>query len=215
MKTVLLALLLCGILMATSVRPDFFEVKDTGDKKLPITDVELSINCDSKDITVKPTSHDTGAPITNAKTYIFFTQYTYQLLTTGTTDSDGVSTLHITGTVDYLTALFILRVDSPNHQSREIEFAYEKCFKPQPAPAPPKPNETKPVPPPPPVQPPQNQTNGSVPTTIKPPENTSGQMENNSKPSGNGTTGPAPTKPPTIPCLPGLLLIPLMIASRR
>ncbi|MFH1685637.1 MAG: hypothetical protein ABH983_05005 [Candidatus Micrarchaeota archaeon] len=122
-----IALILASINMAFTVNPDFIGVQDTGSKSLPTMDVELSIDCETKDLTVTATSED--EPIDGASTVMFYTDYGYQPLPNpGKTGSDGSVTMTVPGTINFLTGLFILRVDHQAYQSREIEFAYEKCF---------------------------------------------------------------------------------------
>ncbi|MBU0527479.1 hypothetical protein KKE92_03300 [Candidatus Micrarchaeota archaeon] len=127
MKLFVIALILASINMAFTVNPDFIGVQDTGSKSLPTMDVELSIDCETKDLTVTATSED--EPIDGASTVMFYTDYGYQPLPNpGKTGSDGSVTMTVPGTINFLTGLFILRVDHQAYQSREIEFAYEKCF---------------------------------------------------------------------------------------
>ncbi len=122
-----IALILASINMAFTVNPDFIGVQDTGSKSLPTMDVELSIDCETKDLSVTATSED--EPIDGASTVMFYTDYGYQPLPNpGKTGSDGSVTMSVPGTINFLTGLFILRVDHQAYQSREIEFAYEKCF---------------------------------------------------------------------------------------
>ena len=127
MKSLVIALLIVGLSAAFTVEPDYFGVKDTGDESLPTMDVGITIDCESKGLIVDVSSQ--GQPVEGATVYLFYTDYGYQALpNTGDTDASGVYEMEVTGSLEFLTALFILRVDEPGYQSREIEFAYEKCF---------------------------------------------------------------------------------------
>lgn len=130
MKLFVIALLLAGLGMAFTVEPDYIEIQDTGSQSLPTMDVGLSIDCDTKDLTVMVQDSD---PIENADTVLFYTDYGYQPLPNpGKTGADGIAVMSVPGTLDFLTGLFIIRVDHQGHQSREVEFTYEKCFEPPP-----------------------------------------------------------------------------------
>jgi hypothetical protein len=127
MKAYFILLLLIGLGMAFTVKPDYFGIKDSGDQKLPTMIVDLSIDCDSKALTVNVS--DASGPVEDATAYLFYTDYGYQPLpNSGKTGPDGIYTMPVTGNIEFLTALFIARVDHSTHQSREIEFAYEECF---------------------------------------------------------------------------------------
>jgi hypothetical protein len=120
---------LCPLAAGFSASPDFIGMQDTGNENYPTLDVGISIDCESKEITVSAASHDEGSPVEGAKAYLFYTDYTYQALPNpGTTDADGTATMSVPGTLKFLTAMFTLRVDKQGFRSREIEFSYEKCF---------------------------------------------------------------------------------------
>lgn len=113
--------------MAFTVAPDHFGIKDSGDMRLPTMMVDLKIDCGTKALTVNVSDGD--GPVEGATVYLFYTDYGYQALpNSGKTDASGIYTMPVTGNLEFLTALFIVRVDHQAHQSREIEFAYEKCF---------------------------------------------------------------------------------------
>ncbi|MBN1170507.1 hypothetical protein JXA56_05790 [Candidatus Micrarchaeota archaeon] len=127
MKLFAVLLLIAGSVMAFAITPDYLGIHDTGSKSLPTMDIEISIDCNNKDLTV--TVMEGGGAIQNAETTLFYTDYGYQPLPNrGKTDSEGKVTMNVPGTLNFLTGLFILRVDRQGYQSREIEFAYEKCF---------------------------------------------------------------------------------------
>lgn len=223
MRLLLIALLLTGLAMAFTVKPDYIEIKDTGHQSLPTLDVGITIDCDTKNLSVHVASNATGEAVQGAKTYLFYTDYTYQALPNpGTTGADGITAMPVPGTIRFLTAMFILRVDKKDFKSREIEFTYQKCFEAPPAPPPPPPQN---------VTPPQNQSPPANQTPLPPTGNMT--PPGNQTPS-NGSTPPiAPPygEPPTpgqavltpginvpqIPCLPAFLLLPLLlfVATRR
>ena len=159
--------------MAFSVNPDYLDSKDSGDERLPKMDVSITVDCDTKALTIDVTDED-EQPIENAKAYLFYTDYGYQALPNpGTTDADGIVVMDIPGNIRFLTAMFILRVDQSNFQTKEIEFDYRKCFEPPPSE---EPEEEEEIPPPEPEEPPENVTEppnvteNVTPPTITPPE---------------------------------------------
>lgn len=204
MRLLVIALLLASLCAAFTVNPTYRGIKDTGSASLPKLDVDITIDCDTKDLVVQVSSNESGEPVPGARTYLFYTDYTYQALPNPrTTNEEGLAVMPVPGSIRFLTALFILRVDAQSHQSREIEFTYEKCFQAPPSPPPP--------------SPPVNQTNQTPPTnqTAPPPplgnQTSPGNITNQTTPPITPSSSPQPQ----IPCLPGLLLIPLAILSRR
>jgi len=208
MRGLLIALIIAGFCMAVSVQPTFIDVKDTGSRNLPTMNVGITIDCDTKALTATVTSNYTGEPVKRAETFLFYTNYAYQAISTNITGADGVSYMSVVGNRDYLTSLFILHVEQGGFRTREIEFTYEKCASTQP-----------PVPPP-------NVTN----RTTENQTNSTNQQQNKTLPVDNtslvNVTPPAPvnqthTPPPSphpsssLPCLPSLLLIPAALLAMR
>ncbi len=226
MRSIALALLfLASVAAAVSVRPDYLGIKDTGNQSLPKLDVGIMIDCGSKAATVTVASNATGLAVVGARAYMFYTDYGYNALPNpGVTDSSGIAVMPVTGNIRYLTALFVLRVDDPSFQSREIEYTYQKCFQalpPQNSTTPPVQNQTNST------QPAQNDTNpptqnntmnatnttSSPNVTITPPGN---GTANASIPGSDNTTGnqTGQKAPPACP-LPTALLALLFIRARR
>lgn len=206
MRLLLIALLAAGMCMAFSVQPAYIAIKDTGSQNLPAMNVGVTIDCDTKTLTVTATSNDTGEPVAGARTYLFYTNYAYQAIASGQSGGDGVATMTVVGNMNYLTSMFILHAEQPQFRTREIEFTYEKCF--QQGPTPPAPNVTNQT---------INKTNVTQPQNATPPANLTPAV--NATPRPNGTTGPStgtiPQRPASsIPCLPALLLFAL-VAVRR
>jgi hypothetical protein len=193
MRAFIFLLLLAAAASAFTVEPDYFDIHDTGSASLPTLDVGITIDCGNKDLMVDVSSEK--EPIGGASTVLFYTDYGYQPLPNpGKTGSDGTVTMTVPGTINLLTGLFILRVDKSGYQSREIEFAYEKCFD-EPPPVPElyndtAENQTEPATPPPPpnVTPPANTTppvNTSPPANVSPPADmTPPANESDSTPAG-------------------------------
>ena len=156
--------------MAFSVKPDYLGIKDSGDERLPQMNVSITVDCDTKALTIDVMDED-EQPIENAKAYLFYTDYGYQALPNpGTTDADGIAVMDVTGNIRFLTAMFILRVDHSEFQTKEIEFDYRKCFESPPAE---EPEEEEEIQPPEPEEPPENVTeppNVTPPADITPPE---------------------------------------------
>lgn len=181
----LVALLVLGSAAAFTVKPAFQGVHDTGNQNYPLLDVGITVDCDSKNVTVTVASNETGEPLGNAMAYLFYTDYEYQALPNpGKTDAAGKAQIPVPGTIRFLNAMFILRVDRQGYQSREIEFTYKKCFE-----APPKPPE--------PDTPVENDgagtanqtANQTIPQNVTPPANTTPPS------SGNGSEPIIPQNP--------------------
>ncbi|MBD3209970.1 hypothetical protein GF318_01160 [Candidatus Micrarchaeota archaeon] len=127
MKRLLFVLLVIGLGMAFTVSPDYIEVQDTGNENLPTLDISMTIDCDTKEIAVTVTNGT--APVEDASVYLFYTDYAYQPLPySGKTDSSGRYIMEVTGNIEFLTDMYVLRVDHPGYRSREIEFSYVKCL---------------------------------------------------------------------------------------
>ena len=137
MKVVVLLLLITALGFAYTVQADFIGVQETGNENLESLDVGVFIDCEEKDLRVAVLGEDSEGPISGASAYLFYTDYEYQLLATGTSDADGNAAITVPGSIDYLTALFILRVDKSGYRTKEVEFAYEKCFQDPPPAEPP------------------------------------------------------------------------------
>ncbi len=201
MRLLLIALLAVGMCMAFTVQPAYIAIKDTGGQNLPAMNVGISIDCDTKTLTVTATSNQTGEPVAGAKTYLFYTNYAYQAIASGQSGADGVAVMNVVGNMNYLTSMFILHAEQQQFRTREIEFTYEKCFQ-----QPPAPNVTN--------RTVANQTLNTSNATQ--PQNTSQPANQTQKNGTPGTTPPAqPPRPASsIPCLPALLLFALL-ATRR
>jgi len=128
MRTAIFFILsLCAISMAFMADAKVIEVKDTGSESLPALDVGIRIDCDTTDLTVSARTNGTGQPVPGAQMYLFYTDYGYQVIASGKGGDDGVGKIDVIGNMDFLTGLFILRVDASMHRSREIEFTYWDC----------------------------------------------------------------------------------------
>ncbi len=128
MKIVLYALFLLGLAIAIGVTPNYIDTKNTGQENLSIIDVGTTIDCQSKQLTINATAHESGEQVADGKIYLFYTNYGYQPIGSGKTDGNGIGKIEVVGNMNYLTALFVLRVDKPGLRSKEIEFTYQKCF---------------------------------------------------------------------------------------
>ena len=204
MKRILLILAFIALASAFSVKPDYQGVQDTGSGGL--INAGITIDCATNALSVSANANDTGSALANANVYLFYTNYGYQVIATGKTGTDGVSAINVAGTRNYLTSLFVLRVEAQGYQSEEIEFTYKKCFD-----APPK-NETKP----PVINSTINSTtNTSTNTTVTPPPNVTENKSNvtqpppvanvTQQPENKTQNNPPPAKPSS--CLPAFLLI--------
>jgi hypothetical protein len=178
MKRIFIALLIIGLAAAFTVKPAYTGIHDTGNENLPALNVDIGVDCDTKIVHINVASNETGEPLKDAMTYLFYTDYSYQALPNpGKTDSGGDAEIPVPGTIRFLNAMFILRVDRQGYRSREIEFSYKKCFE-----APPKPPE------PPPAHNETGPANQTAPQNVTPPANAT-IPANDSKP-------PIPPQPP-------------------
>ncbi len=129
MRNATILLALACIAGAFSVEPDFIDVQETGNENLPSLDVRIGLDCTTKDVGVTVLSDEDGEPLDGAKAYLFYTDYTYQALPNpGTTDAEGSAVIPVPGSIRFLNAMFILRVDKQGFRSKEIQFVYEYCF---------------------------------------------------------------------------------------
>jgi hypothetical protein len=214
MRYVFMVLLILGIVTAATVAPKYIGVKDTGKESLPKMDISIMINCDNKDLSIKISSNDSGSPVSGASEYLFYTDYGYQPIGSAKTGADGTVGMKVPGTINFLTGLFILRSDHSGHQSREIEFSYESCFKPQPAPpknttAPPK-NDTPPA---------SSPTSTANNTTSLPPLNNT-TIANTTEPPGapaqpNDTDAGGDAQKPASACPLGVLMLAMLFIKAR
>lgn len=205
MRIAVFLLVLAAMVSAFGVQADYIDVKDTGDENLEALNVAIFIDCDYKNITVQVEGQDSEEPVDGADVYLFYTDYGYQPIKRFATDSEGLGRTDVPGTLDYLTGLFILRVDKSGYQSREIEFAYEKCFQEPPAPVSPpaeEPEETTP----PAVKPPAEQPPAEE---VIPPE----EAPVNVSPPG-GEEAPAPGPAPAA-CPLGMAVLSLLFLKTR
>ena len=178
-KNLFLLLILIGLVSAIVVTPDHRGVRNSGDNRLPQMDVDFTVDCPTKTITANVLSEE-GDIIPNANMYVFYTDYGYQPIASARTNQNGMGQLHIVGNPNYLTALFILKTESPSYQSQEIEFTYEKCFGTVS-------DEEITNPPPPPTLPPENTTNNTGPTPVPPPPVNNTPVPNNTVNTTNNT----------------------------
>ncbi len=229
LRYVILGMLLLSLpAMAFTVKPAYIGIKDTGGQSLESLDVGITIDCDTKDLTIDVLGNSTRQAVSGADITLFDTTYGYQALPNRVkTGSDGEAVMTVPGTLNFLTHMFILRVDAQNYRSREIEFYYQKCF------------EAPPVTPPPtpPVPPAQNATNqpntnlsqNNTNQPPPPPQNTSQpgnqnqSMPGNQSGTANGSNNTGPIVPPSpspssgcpIPALGFVSLVLISLIRRR
>ena len=222
MKSILFALLIIGVCASFSVSPDYLGIKDTGGMNLSPLEVNITIDCETKDLSVDVRSNATGEPMIGANLYLFYTQYEYQLIATGKTGSDGIGTVNVIGNRDYLTRMFILRADKSGYQSREMEFTYKKCFDAPPKPpanasnqAPPANNTQNSTPPSDHTNNTTNQTNSTAmnSTTPIPPKNETSGQNAISPANESGQQEPAPPRQGICPI--GLAIFSLLFYRSR
>lgn len=210
MRLAVLILLIMSLGFAFTVQADYIGVQETGNENLESLDVSIFIDCDQKDLTVAVLGADSEQPIQGASAFLFYTDYEYQLLATGTSDSDGNAAITVPGTIDYLQALFILRIDKSGYRTKEIEFAYEKCFQDPPE----EPEETE-EPAAPAELPEADPTIGDIsPPPAEPPAEEADTAQENESPADEEPVGDvAPVAPPEA-CPVGLAILALLFIKR-
>ncbi|MFH0737939.1 MAG: hypothetical protein V2A68_05195 [Candidatus Micrarchaeota archaeon] len=206
-RIALFFLVMVALGSAFSVEPAFRGIQDTGNQNLEPLDVRIIVDCDNKNMTVDVKGNESGDALSGATAFLFYTDYEYQLIGTGSTGSDGKARINVMGNMDYLTALFILRVDKPGYRSKEIEFTYQRCFEAQAPPKPPK-NDTTPQ------QNATNQTQAPPPQDEAPPAEPPEENLTPQQPEDNGTTAPI-APPPTSSCPAGFALLALSLIGMR
>ncbi|MBI5224011.1 hypothetical protein HY990_06345 [Candidatus Micrarchaeota archaeon] len=132
---------------ARIVTPEYNQVKETGSESLPSLDPAMRIECDDKNIMTVVSDFRSNLPVANAQAYLFNTNYGYNFLYRNSTDESGRVSIHALGNLNFLTALFIMRIDAPGYRTKEIEFTFSRCFdssesEPNPAPTTPTPEPT-------------------------------------------------------------------------
>lgn len=115
-------LLIIAATIGHSIAPEIYGIKDTGSMNLPNIDVNLSIDCTNKNL-------ELFSNVDDAQVTMFYTDYGYSPLPNRVkTNEEGYAIMEVPGSLNYLTGLFILRIDKQGFKSREIEFTYGKCF---------------------------------------------------------------------------------------
>ncbi|MFH2101539.1 MAG: hypothetical protein ABII71_05640 [Candidatus Micrarchaeota archaeon] len=153
MKTRILLILMLALSLAfaRSEIPYVYEEEDFGNEALPRFLYSLSVDCETGDIR-QEVFNEQVEPIQGVNSYLKYHDYATPLISSGSTDSDGVVTHTIPGNINLMTGLFILVIEKTGYMSKEIHFNNDPCFVEKPEPAPPAP---EPEPEAPPVEPPQ------------------------------------------------------------
>ena len=99
--------------------------EDTGN--LPSLKSDIFIDCKNPHIKVI-VMDENKKPIQNADVYLFYTNYGYNAIATGKTSNSGIYESDFVGNLDYLTALFILKIKKPGYNDQDNEFYY-RCPK--------------------------------------------------------------------------------------
>lgn len=211
MKKMFFILALISLCFAFTVTPDYENIKDTG-KENGSLDIDITIDCETTDTTLAVTDEQNGSPVYDAEAFLFYTDYGYHLVSSGKTNENGLLVMDVPGNINYLRALFILRVDKAGYNSREIEFTYEKCSYP-PEEEPPE-NETW-------EEPEENETYEEPPEvpenqTEEVPEEENGTYENQTEyvPEENATETEEEPPGGLEACLPALIILGILFSIR-
>lgn len=64
---------------------------------------------------------DRLGPLENVSTYLFYGQYSYQLISSAKTNNKGISLLPMVGKNDLLTNIFVMRAEKQGYKNIEVE----------------------------------------------------------------------------------------------
>ena len=143
-RLLLLIMASLAISQALVVGPMIYEQKDMGDIGLKEFVYSMSADCTAGTITITVMNSSYMA-LGGANTYLQYTQFSSQILSSVQTDPDGVALHKLPGNVKLMQGLFIMVIEKYGYRNKEIHFDLSPCFS----------NGTKP---PKPVTPPKNQT---------------------------------------------------------
>lgn len=109
-----------------------FEYRDFGNASLPRFDnlvIKMDCNASTLEVYVKSGNYS----IQGATVLLEVTSYAQPLIASGTTDASGFVAEHIPGNISLITGFFVLTVEEPRYEEREVHFNISNCF-PQPPP---------------------------------------------------------------------------------
>jgi len=137
MKSKILLVLLLGLslVFARSEIPYVFEEEDFGNEGLPKFLYALSVDCDTGQIR-QEVFNEQVEPLEGVSSYLRYHDYASPLISSGTSNADGVILHQVPGDIDLYTGLFILVIEEPGYQNKEIHFDINPCFVEEPEPVP-------------------------------------------------------------------------------
>jgi len=198
-KSLILALALFSCAFSLSQNIDLWGARQTGTGAT--LDYSISYSCPQKTFTVFVGNGT--IPFPDSSVYLFYLDYSYQLVSTSKTGSDGTAQLHMVGREDLLYKPFLMRLDKSGYKSTEVEFRIN-C------------NSSTQNPPPDPIQnfsnssqnPVQNSTQNQSAQNISSQSSNPGNQSNspvNATRNVSGNQAPLPEKNPGM-CAPALVL---------
>ncbi len=104
-----------------------FEHMDMGNTSQPKFDgLVLKMDCNAG--TLKIYALSGNSPVEGATSLLKSTNYEQPLIGSGTTDSNGYVAQHIPGNLSFFTGFFVLTVEKPGYEEREVHFDINGCF---------------------------------------------------------------------------------------
>ena len=203
-KILILALALFSCAFALNQNVDVEGVKHTGTGATLA--YSISYSCTQKTFTVF--AGNGTIPLPDSSVYLFYLDYSYQLVSTSKTGPDGTAQLQMVGRDSLLYKPFMMRLDKPGYKSTEVGFRIN-C------------NSSTQNPPPNPTQnfsnssqnPAQNSTQNQSAQNVSSQSSNTGNQSNipvNATRNASGNQVPLPEKNPGM-CAPALVLA--LIAS--
>jgi hypothetical protein len=196
-------LLFLGLSSGIVVGPAIYEQDDFGDISLQEFTYSLSADCTAGTIT-SIVMNESNKPVRDAHTYLKYIDFSAPLISSKTTDKDGLALHKLPGDVKLMRGLFILVIEKTGYRIKEVHFDLYPCF------------HNGSLPPKPPPPPPKNTTQTKPPVFIvnPPPKNnttiiTVPNITNATNETGNGKPEAGPFACPSLfmPLLLTLLIV--------
>jgi hypothetical protein len=103
-----------------------FEYRDFNNNTLPTVEVDLTVDCQAG--TIRQHVERDGVPIFGARGYLNQVQYSVPLISSGSTDSNGIFVHKLPGNISYYTGIFTLTVEKSGYAKKELHFVISECF---------------------------------------------------------------------------------------
>ncbi|MEM4366968.1 MAG: hypothetical protein QW035_02455 [Candidatus Anstonellales archaeon] len=127
-KSATLLALVVLVAHALAFHPALTE-KDFGSGKTMRLDVE--VDCKAMKVYSTVRDNSTGEEIGGVSAYLFYADYSYQLISTAKTDAQGKAANTYVGKEELLKKMFVLRIEKSGYMSKEAQFSILQCTEPQ------------------------------------------------------------------------------------